>query len=224
MLLSIFPLAFKYLSIGEEKCSFAVFHTICVLSFIPVSVGPTKNSISWDHTNSPFALIISIIGIIKRTLSFKVPIFEWSFINTRIAYIMTKSLFHSIYKLSFVIWSIGKLLFTFSWRHVVNPMSIIFIALKRIMKGPFSVSFIIFNISLINASIIKNIPALSMGISQQKCSLIIRAVCKKKLTFAIKFTIRPFSMIAAFGSLNLVIRIRKDARTHTFFILDLIGR
>jgi len=207
MFLTILPISFKYFSASKKECSLSMFHALWILSFIPVSIRPSKNSESLYQAIFPFPLVLPIINISKCSLPMKVAIYKSALINSGVADIMSETTFNSMKKISFVVGAIQKFLFCFSMWSVFMPLAVILIALKRIIIGAGTISLIIFNFSLINAAIIVKISSLPMSDSLFKSTLEICSILKKNLSFSMILVAWPLSVIICLKASDLLISI-----------------
>lgn len=176
---------------------------IDVLTIISVSIRPSENSFSFYNTVFPVPNILSIVDIGKCAFSIELAIFEASLIDPRAGDIPALAIFDPIFKLPLIIPPIAKTLPALPMRHIAPPPTLINIPLKRIRVHSNPLSLILFNLPLINTSIIIDISAMAMSTTLEECALVVGAVFEEELTFAMEFVVFPTTQVETIGGLHL---------------------
>lgn len=94
-------------------------------------------------------------------------------------------------------------------RSVVLPSAAIFVVLKGIEIGAFSMGLVFRDFSLVYTAVIENVSSFNSCLSHYEASLVIGALLKEKLTSSVEIIALPFTSIVSFWLLNFFIRVRK---------------
>lgn len=94
-------------------------------------------------------------------------------------------------------------------RFVVLPSAGIFVVLKGIEIGAFSVGLIFRDFSLVYAAVVENVSSFAGGLAHNEASLVVGALFKEKLAFSVEMIALPFAPIVSFWLLDFFVRVRK---------------
>ena len=136
---------------------------------------------------------------------------KFSLIYSWLTDIVSVSLFYSVTKLAFIIWSISKFFSSSTMWFVSFPPTRIFIVLERIIINSFSMCFIILYVSFIDTTVIEDIPSFYCCLASSKTSLVIRTILEIELSAAVKFITCPLASIITLWSFVLFIWVWKYA-------------
>jgi len=96
-------------------------------------------------------------------------------------------------------------------RYIFVPLADILIVLERVEVCSLSVSFVVLDLTLVNAAIIEDVSPFALGFAESKGSLIVGAIFEKELAAAMKFFVCPLPSVVAFGFAHLLVAIAEDS-------------
>lgn len=103
VLLSVLPAPLEHLPFREVENPLAVFQTLSVFPFVPISIGPAEHSFAFNDPILPVTSVSAVINISECPAPVKLSIFELAFINARIRNISSNALFNPVKKFSLII-------------------------------------------------------------------------------------------------------------------------
>lgn len=143
----------------------------------------------------------------------KVPFQKLALVDSRVADVVAEPVLQSSMELSFVVAAVGKLLLPFPFRDVISPLARVLVALIGVVIYSLAVGFVIFYVSLINAPVVEDVSAFSVGRSFLKSALVIGPVLKKELPLPMELIVQPLPMKIPFRLWNQVVSIREGPST-----------
>ena len=161
------------LTVAEEKCSFALFVAVFILSFISVAVRPGEDAITSYEPICPLPFVYSTICISERSLSVERTSFELSLIYSRLTNIMTIAFFASIDVISFIVRPVLKFFLAETMNHIIFPLTTILIVLERVEVDTISTGDVVINLSFIEAAVVENVPTLALRHTISKRALVV---------------------------------------------------
>ena len=142
-------------------------------------------------------------------------------VNARLTHIVPIAFFNPIYKCSFIVGTVRKFLLAVAMWNIFKPLSDVLVVLEWIKVSAFSVSFVVTDLTFVDAAIIENIPTFAFSFAQAKLTLVVRAVFEEELTATMKFLVCPLPSVVAFWLTHLLITIAKYSFCKKIFVFRL---
>jgi hypothetical protein len=105
--------------------------------------------------------------------------------------------------------------------NVFQPLSDVLVVLERIEVSAFSVSFVVTDLTFVDAAVVENIPAFAFSLALAKGSLVIGAVFEEELAAAMKFLVGPLPSVVALRLSHLLVAVAEHSFGKESFIFGL---